>query len=77
MFASSKEDAAKKIEQFRRPWMSLESYLNSFLLGTPSEISNQVSKLAADGIDCLIINFRGKYTPNNHDAFANEVMSRF
>lgn len=77
MFASSKEDAAKKIEQFRRPWMSLESYLNSFLLGTPSEISNQVSKLAADGIDYLIINFRGKYDPNNHDTFAKDVISRF
>jgi F420-dependent oxidoreductase-like protein len=77
MFVKSKEEGTKKIEEFGRAWMSMESYLDTFLLGNPSEISNRVSKLAEIGIDYLTINFRGKYDPNDQQTFAREVMTRF
>ncbi len=77
MFAATKEDAVKEIEQFRRPWMDRESFINLYLLGNPTEISNQVSALLDLGIEYLIINFRGKYNRDNQKIFSKSVMSRF
>jgi F420-dependent oxidoreductase-like protein len=77
MFGKNKDDAIRKIEQLIPPPPNLESYVSSFLLGNPSEISNQVSSLRDAGIEYLIINFRGKYDPSFLEIFSKEIMSRF
>lgn len=78
MYGKDREDAKRKIEQLKPDGMSLETYLDSFLYGNPSEISDQISTLVDLGIQYLIINFRGKkYDPANQEIFAREIMTRF
>jgi F420-dependent oxidoreductase-like protein len=77
MFGRNMEDAMRKIEQLKPASMDLESYVSSFLFGNAQEISGQISSLADAGIDYLIVNFRGKYDPNNVEFFARDIMSRF
>jgi F420-dependent oxidoreductase-like protein len=77
MFAESKDEAMRQIEPFKPSWLDMKSYSNGFLLGSPSEITEQVSDLKVMGIDYLIVNFRGKYDPNAKLTFSKDVMSRF
>jgi F420-dependent oxidoreductase-like protein len=75
MFARSKEDALKKMDFHRPPWISLEEYSNSFLYGTAADIKREVEELEELGIDYLIINFRGKYDAIDKARFSKEVMT--
>jgi F420-dependent oxidoreductase-like protein len=77
MFGRDREDAMRKIKATKPPSIDIGSYADSFLLGSASEISEQVSHLVDQGIDYLIVNFRGKYDPNDHEVFARDVISRF
>ncbi|MGI0080261.1 MAG: TIGR03560 family F420-dependent LLM class oxidoreductase [Nitrososphaerales archaeon] len=77
MFGRDRENAMQKIDRYRPSWLDLEKYSSSFLLGSPSEIVGQVEELAEIGIDYLIVNFRGKYDPNDKKIFSRDVMSRF
>ena len=77
MFAESKDEAMKKIEPFKPSWLDMKSYSNGFLLGSPSEITDQVNDLKEMGIDYLIVNFRGKYDPKDKLTFSRDIMSHF
>ena len=77
MFANNRKDAIQKIEKLKPSWIDLEAYVSAFLLGSPPEISDQVSTLVDAGIEYLIVNFRGKYDPRNQETFSKDVMSRF
>ena len=77
MFGRDQSDALRKIDKYRPPWLDLEGYSSSFLLGSPKEIAKQVEELADIGIEYLIVNFRGKYDPLDKKTFSKEVMSRF
>lgn len=77
MFADSRDDALKKIGRYKPPWVDAKTYASGFLLGSPSEIARQVSSLRDVGVDYLIVNFRGRYDPEDKLAFSKQVMSRF
>jgi F420-dependent oxidoreductase-like protein len=77
MFAQDRDSAIEKIMPFKPSWLDPVSYADTFLLGSPSEISKQVSELADIGIEYLIVNFRGRYDPKDKLTFAREVMKSF
>jgi F420-dependent oxidoreductase-like protein len=77
MFAENNDEARKKIEPFKPSWLDMNSYSKGFLLGSLREISDQVGELSEMGVDYLIINFRGKYDPNDKLAFSKDIMSQF
>ena len=76
-FGRNKEDAIKKIEKYRPHSLNLKTYSDSFILGSPTDILEQIEELKEMGIDYLIVNFRGQYDPKDKLTFSKQVMSRF
>ncbi|HZW57306.1 MAG TPA: LLM class flavin-dependent oxidoreductase [Nitrososphaerales archaeon] len=77
MFGGDEQDALQKISRYKPRSMSLASYALSTLLGTPAQMVREIEGLNTIGIDYLIVNFRGKYSPEDKKKFSEEVMSSF
>ncbi len=74
MFGKDQEEALRRIDEFRPSWIDLERYSSSFLFGNSNEIVEQVIELKKIGIEYLIVNFRGKYDPDDKLRFAREII---
>ena len=77
MFGRDKEDAMRKLDLYRPSWLDLENYSSSFLYGNQADIAKQVEELQEIGIEYLILNFRGKYDPEDKFSFSRDVMTSF
>ncbi len=77
MFGRNKEDSLIKMKKLKPPYFDPDSFNNSFLYGTPSDMAKQIESLKNLGIGYLMINFRGKQDPSNMKKFAKAVMSSF
>ena len=75
--AKNMEDGLKRLDRLRPPHIDLKTYSSSFLYGNPGQIAEQVEELRNIGIEYLIVNFRGKYDPEDKEVFSKQVMSRF
>ena len=76
-FGRDKDDALKRILPYKPKDMSINSFVGSSILGEPGRIIREIEELKEIGIQYLIINFRGRYNPQDKRDFAKEIMSTF
>ena len=77
MFGANRANALQRISKFKPASMSLDAYAKSALLGNPKEIAEEAEHYERQGIDYLIVNFRGKFDAANVKKFSHEVMRSF
>lgn len=74
-FGASGEDALSKALEYKPRGMKTESFTSSMILGRPSDVIREIEDLGEAGIQYLIINFRGKYDPQDKKRFAEIARS--
>lgn len=76
-FGENVEEALRRSLPYKPRGMPTNEYYSSILPGRPNDMIKEIEEFRKQGIDYLIINFRGRYNPNDKLEFAKKVMSAF
>jgi F420-dependent oxidoreductase-like protein len=76
-FGENVESALRKMLVYKPRDISAKDYWSSILAGRPSDMVEEIERFRKQGIDHLIINFRGKYRARDKLDFSSKVMSSF
>jgi F420-dependent oxidoreductase-like protein len=77
VFANNLEEAKERIMHYKPAGVDFESYSRSFVYGDPDQVIEQIERLESQGIEYLIINFRGTPELSQIQKFAKEIKNSF
>lgn len=76
-FGEDVDAALKRSLAYKPRGMPASEYWSSVLPGRPSDMIKEIEQFREQGIDYLIINFRGRYNPKDKLEFAQKVITAF
>ncbi len=76
-FGGDIDAALKRSLAYKPRGMSASEFWSSVLPGRPRDMVKEIEQFREQGIDYLIINFRGRYSPQDKLDFSKHVMTRF
>jgi F420-dependent oxidoreductase-like protein len=75
-FGEDPKSAARRSMVYKPKGISPSDFLSSALVGSPRDVIREIEEIRAQGIEYLIVNFRGKYRTRDKLDFSR-VMSAF
>jgi F420-dependent oxidoreductase-like protein len=76
-FGEDVDKALKRSLAYKPRGMPVDEYWSSVIPGRPIDMIKEIEQFREQGIDYLIINFRGRYNPKDKLEFAKKVASVF